>query len=78
MISEQIIHKIEDGDLPKGSRLPTVRELADDLAVTRVTAHSAYTHLKREAVSILARTIKDLIASRPTAASRSRDLKAIV
>ncbi len=62
MFSEQIIHKIEDGDL----------------AVTRVTAHSAYTHLKREAVSILARTIQDLIVTRPTAASRSLDLKATV
>ena len=47
-ISEQIIRKIEDGYLPKGSRLPTVRELADELAVTRVTAHSAYTHLKEQ------------------------------
>jgi DNA-binding transcriptional MocR family regulator len=47
-ISEQIIRKIEEGFLPKGSRLPTVRELADELAVTRVTAHSAYTRLQSE------------------------------
>jgi DNA-binding transcriptional MocR family regulator len=45
-IAELIIHRIEEGALPNGSKLPTVRELADELDVTRVTAHNAYNELK--------------------------------
>ena len=45
-IAQEIIRGIENGTLPRGSRLPTVRELADQLSVTRVTAHNAYAELK--------------------------------
>ena len=45
-IADQIIRRVEDGSLPSGSRLPTVRALAEQFSVTRVTAHKAYTDLQ--------------------------------
>ncbi|MEZ4582691.1 MAG: GntR family transcriptional regulator [Caldilineaceae bacterium] len=36
-IAEQIKDRISDGRLPAGTRLPTVRQLATDVGVTRLT-----------------------------------------
>ena len=47
-ISGQVIEHIEEGELPRGSRLPTVRDLAEQLSVTRVTVHNAYSDLQAE------------------------------
>ncbi len=47
-IADQVVGQIRDGSLPNGSQLPTVRELADHLQVTRVTAHNAYNELKAD------------------------------
>ena len=40
--------RIRDGKLPTGTKLPTVRELAESLGVTRLTVHNAYRQLKRD------------------------------
>ena len=45
-IAAAIVRRIEDGRLPRGSRLPTVRELSESLSITRVTAHKAYAELQ--------------------------------
>jgi DNA-binding transcriptional MocR family regulator len=45
-IAEQIKVQISDGRLPIGTRLPTVRQLASTLGVTRLTIHSAYSELQ--------------------------------
>lgn len=49
-IYEQIVdgigERIESGRLPPGSRLPTVRELAEELSLARVTVHKAYAELR--------------------------------
>jgi DNA-binding transcriptional MocR family regulator len=45
-ISEQLKARISDGRLPAGSRLPTVRQLAEDLGVTRLTIQNAYAELQ--------------------------------
>ena len=45
-IAAEIVCRIEDGALPRGSRLPTVRELSESLSITRVTAHKAYAELQ--------------------------------
>lgn len=45
-IVDQVRGRIEVGALPPGTRLPTVRQLARDLGVTRLTVHSAYTELQ--------------------------------
>lgn len=45
-IVEQIRDGIESGGLTPGTRLPTVRQLAQELGLTRLTVHSAYTELQ--------------------------------
>jgi DNA-binding transcriptional regulator YhcF (GntR family) len=45
-ISEHLKARISDGRLPAGARLPTVRQLAADLGVTRLTIQNAYTELQ--------------------------------
>src|SRR5258708_39368740 len=45
-IAEQIRLQISDGRVPVGTRLPTVRELAVMLSVTRLPALNAYRELQ--------------------------------
>lgn len=45
-IAEQIKDRISDGRLPAGARLPTVRQLAADVGVTRLTVQNAYGELQ--------------------------------
>jgi DNA-binding transcriptional MocR family regulator len=45
-IADGIARLIASGDLAPGDRLPTVRALARQLSVTRVTVHNAYSHLQ--------------------------------
>jgi 2-aminoadipate transaminase len=44
-LAQDIQRRIRSGALPPGARLPTVRELARQLGVTRLTIHSAYSEL---------------------------------
>src|SRR5919202_1024277 len=45
-LAQDIERRIRSGALPPGARLPTVRELARQLGVTRLTIHSAYSELQ--------------------------------
>src|SRR5919206_3052305 len=45
-LAQDIQRRIRSGALPAGTRLPTVRELARQLGVTRLTVHSAYSELQ--------------------------------
>jgi DNA-binding transcriptional MocR family regulator len=45
-LANKIQQRIQNGDLPAGTRLPTVRRLAQQLGVTRLTVHSAYAELQ--------------------------------
>src|SRR5258707_9483850 len=45
-IAEQIRVQIGEGHLPPGTQLPTVRQLAEIVGVTRVTAQNAYSELQ--------------------------------
>jgi DNA-binding transcriptional MocR family regulator len=45
-IAHEVRRRIRNGALPAGTRLPTVRELAAQLGVTRLTVHSAYEELQ--------------------------------
>jgi len=47
-IAEQIKTQISNGRLPAGTRLPTVRKLATDTGVTRLTIQSAYGELQAD------------------------------
>jgi DNA-binding transcriptional MocR family regulator len=45
-LAQDIQRRIRTGALPPGTRLPTVRHLAQQLGVTRLTIHSAYSELQ--------------------------------
>ena len=45
-IADQIIHQIREQQLPIGARLPTIRQMAQQLGVTRVTVQNAYDELQ--------------------------------
>lgn len=47
-IAEQIKTQIGNGRLPANTRLPTVRKLAKDLSVTRLTIQNAYSELQAD------------------------------
>src|SRR5918911_5079433 len=47
-LAQDIQRRIRSGALPPGARLPTVRELARQLGVTRLTIHSAYSELQAD------------------------------
>lgn len=45
-LAEQMQDRIRSGALPGGTRLPAVRALANDLGLTRLTVHNAYSELQ--------------------------------
>lgn len=47
-IASQIKNQISTGRLPPGTRLPSVRQLADALNVNRLTVHNAYSELQAD------------------------------
>ncbi|MEZ4614170.1 MAG: PLP-dependent aminotransferase family protein [Caldilineaceae bacterium] len=47
-IVDQLIERIRSNQLPAGARLPTIRQLAQELGVTRVTVQNAYDGLQDE------------------------------
>ena len=52
-IANQIREYIRTGALPVGSRLPTIRDLAHEYGLTRLTIQSAYAELQSEGWSKL-------------------------
>ena len=44
---DQIIRKVQSGELPAGKKIPTVREMADKIGVARGTVKHAYEELER-------------------------------
>jgi GntR family transcriptional regulator len=47
-VIEQIQRRVAVGDLPPGTELPSIRQLAADLAVSVITIKRAYLELERE------------------------------
>ncbi|GAC1364284.1 MAG: PLP-dependent aminotransferase family protein [Herpetosiphon sp.] len=47
-VVEQIKERIRSGGLVAGTRLPTVRQFAEELQLTRLTVHNAYTELQAD------------------------------
>ncbi len=47
-LANHILQRIRNGALPPGTRLPTVRQFAHQLGVTRLTVHSAYAELQAD------------------------------
>ena len=44
---DQIVHKVQTGELFAGKKIPTVREMADQIGVARGTVKHAYEELER-------------------------------
>lgn len=51
-IEDEIAQRIEDGDLPPGARVPTERDLAESLAVSRMTVRAALTRLQQRGLIV--------------------------
>ena len=49
-VIEQIQRRISVGDLPAGTELPSIRQLAADLQVSVITIKRAYLELEREGI----------------------------
>ena len=52
-LATSLQQRIRSGALPPRTRLPTVRQLAQQLGVTRLTVHSAYAELQSGALAPL-------------------------
>lgn len=46
----QIMRRVQSGELPAGKKLPTVRELADQIGIARGTVKHAYEELERQGI----------------------------
>ena len=47
-LRNQIVMAIAHGDLTQGEKLPTIRNLAEDLGINNMTVNKAYAMLKQE------------------------------
>lgn len=63
-IAEQLQQRMDSGELPPGSRLPPVRQLARDYGVNTLTALAAYRHLEQQQ-SVIARARAGFFAALP-------------
>lgn len=51
--------KVQNGELPSGKKLPTVRELADQLGIARGTVKHAYEELERKGIITMTQAAKE-------------------
>lgn len=56
----QVTRKVQNGELPSGKKLPTVRELADQLGIARGTVKHAYEELERKGIITMTRGQRNL------------------
>ncbi|NLJ94891.1 MAG: GntR family transcriptional regulator [Clostridiaceae bacterium] len=64
-IRDQIVVGIANGKLEPGERLPSVRQLADDLGINHMTVNKAYTLLKQEGMLVSNRREGTKVAEQP-------------
>ena len=73
---------IATGTLPPGSQLPTVRQLAVDLAVNANTVARVYAQLERDGILETQRGVGTFVRASPspqvTRAHRERELRALI
>jgi GntR family transcriptional regulator len=74
-VHRQLLASVDDGSLPPGSRLPTVRALAEQLGVAAGTVARAYRLLEADGVVVTARragtVVRDRTAVRDDGAARA-------
>lgn len=64
-VIEQVKRRVAVGDLPPGSELPSIRELAAGLKVSVITIKRAYLELEREGVIATRQGKGSVVAERP-------------
>lgn len=64
-VIEQVKRRVAVGDLPPGSELPSIRELAAGLKVSVITIKRAYLELEREGVIVTRQGKGSVVAERP-------------
>ena len=68
-LREQLFGAVSSGELAPGSRLPTVRRLADDLGLAPGTVARAYRELEAAGLVVTRRGGGTRVADRPSSAS---------
>lgn len=76
-VIEQIQRRVAVGDLPPGTELPSIRQLAADLAVSVITIKRAYLELEREGVITTRQGKGSVVSEKPGLSSSiaERELK---
>lgn len=64
-IMEQVQRRVAVGDLPSGTELPSIRQLASELQVSVITVKRAYLELEREGVIETRHGKGSVVAERP-------------
>lgn len=64
-IMEQIKRRVAVGDLPTGTELPSIRQLAADLNISVITIKRAYMELEREGVIYTRQGKGSVVADKP-------------
>jgi GntR family transcriptional regulator len=64
-VIEQVKRRVAVGDLPPGSELPSIRELAAGLKVSVITIKRAYLELERDGVIVTRQGKGSVVAARP-------------
>ena len=75
-IMEQLRDRVSEGDLPSGSPVPSVRQMATDLGINPNTVAKAYMLLEREGIIVTVRRRGTFVAeSAPARARESLDTR---
>jgi GntR family transcriptional regulator len=64
-VIEQVKRRVAVGDMPPGTELPSIRELASGLKVSVITIKRAYLELEREGVILTRQGKGSVVADRP-------------
>ncbi|MEQ1902888.1 MAG: GntR family transcriptional regulator [Pirellulaceae bacterium] len=64
-VIEQIQRRVAVGDLPPGTELPSIRQLAADLAVSVITIKRAYLELERDGTIATRQGKGSVVSDRP-------------
>lgn len=64
-VMEQVRRRVAVGDLPAGTELPSIRQLASELQVSVITIKRAYLELERDGVITTRQGKGSVVADRP-------------
>jgi GntR family transcriptional regulator len=74
-VIEQIKRRVAVGDLPPGSELPSIRQLAAGLSISVITIKRAYLELEREGVIVTRQGKGSMVADKPGLQSKIQEIE---